>query len=158
MWRLFLNKLPTKDNLLRRGILDGSGILCDTLCGKEENVDHLFFQCEHYGKIWALISGWLGFVTAFQGTLSSHSTQFCGMGGLSKSCHILLTTIWATTLFIIWKDRNSRVFKAKHATIEALVEHIKLQSYWWLKANYVLFDFDYSFWRNNPFHCRQAFV
>ncbi|GAU29337.1 hypothetical protein TSUD_227080 [Trifolium subterraneum] len=119
MWRLFLNKLPTKDNLLRRGILDGS---------------------------------------AFQGTLSSHSTQFCGMGGLSKSCHILLTTIWAATLFIIWKDRNSRVFKAKHATIEALVEHIKLQSYWWLKANYVLFDFDYSFWRNNPFHCRQAFV
>ncbi|GAU47989.1 hypothetical protein TSUD_272340 [Trifolium subterraneum] len=158
MWRLFLNKLPTKDNLLRRGILDGSGILCDTLCGKEENVDHLFFQCEHYGKIWALISGWLGFVTAFQGTLSSHSTQFCGMGGLSKSCHILLTTIWAATLFIIWKDRNSRVFKAKHATIEVLVEHIKLQSYWWLKANYVLFDFDYSFWHNNPFNCRQAFV
>ncbi|GAU46898.1 hypothetical protein TSUD_296770 [Trifolium subterraneum] len=34
IWRLFLNRLSTKDNLHKRGVLDDSQIMCATLCGK----------------------------------------------------------------------------------------------------------------------------
>ncbi|GAU29725.1 hypothetical protein TSUD_392130 [Trifolium subterraneum] len=44
--------LPIKDNLHKRGVLDTTQLLCATSCGKVEDRDHLFFQCEVYGSIW----------------------------------------------------------------------------------------------------------
>ncbi|GAU46085.1 hypothetical protein TSUD_239720 [Trifolium subterraneum] len=158
MWRLFLNRLPTKDNLHRRGVLDASGLLCATSCGQEETLDHLFFQCNMYGRIWPLISGWLGFEAVFPGSVDLHSTHFSGLGGASKSCNVLLISIWAAVLFTIWKDRNNRIFKNSHATIEALAEQVKFHTFWWLKSSFILFDFDYSVWRANPLNCCHTLV
>ncbi|GAU35782.1 hypothetical protein TSUD_56590 [Trifolium subterraneum] len=50
VWRLFLNRLPTKDNLLRRGVIEVHQVLCATNCGKFENVTHLFLQCDVYNQ------------------------------------------------------------------------------------------------------------
>jgi hypothetical protein len=158
VWRLFLNRMPTKDNLHQRGILDASGLPCVTACGMEESIDHLFFRCNHYGKLWSLISRWLGFDTVFHGSIGTHSAQFCSLGGSSKSCFLLLITIWAAVLFTIWKDRNLWLFRAAHDSIESLAERIKIHSFWWLKAKYVLFDFDLSAWQQNPLSCCRAIV
>ena len=64
------------------------------LCGKEEERDHLFFQCDHYGRLWLLISHWLGIVTALHGDLNAHVNQFCALSGFSKNSRITFTIIW----------------------------------------------------------------
>ncbi|GJX49796.1 RNA-directed DNA polymerase, eukaryota [Tanacetum coccineum] len=43
-WRLYLDRLPTKSNLVRRGIQVGSPI-CPNCISYEEDVPHIFFMC-----------------------------------------------------------------------------------------------------------------
>jgi len=156
VWRLFLNRLATKDNLRKRNVIDSTLLACVTLCGKEEDRDHLFFNCDHYGRLWLLISQWLGIVTVLNGNLYSHANQFCALGGFSKNSRTGFTVIWISVLFVIWKDRNRRIFQNQSDHLEALLERVKLQTFWWLKANYVMFHFDYPYWRNNPLLCIQS--
>jgi len=58
-WRVLCNVIPTKDNLLRRGLL----LMSDRcpLCGVEEElVRHLFFECRISWRIWGMCLKWLG--------------------------------------------------------------------------------------------------
>jgi len=63
VWPLLLNRILTKDNLVRRHILAATNILCSNDCGCLEDIDHLFLQCDFFGRLWSLISCWLGFGT-----------------------------------------------------------------------------------------------
>ena len=126
------------------------------MCGKEEERDHLFFQCDHYGRLWLLISHWLGIVTALDGVVYTHGNQFCALGDLLKNSRTTFTIIWISVLFVIWKDCNRRIFQNHFDHLEALLERVKLQTYWWLKANFIMFAFDYPFWRQNPLVCVQT--
>ena len=135
VWRLFLNRLATKDNLLKMNVLEANNVACSALCGKEEERDHLFFQCDHYGRLWLLISNWLDIVTALPGELNTHANQFCALWGLSKNSMTAFSIIWISVLFVIWKDRNRRIFQNQFDQLEALLERVKFQTYWWLKAN-----------------------
>jgi len=120
-WRLFPNRLVTKDNLRKRNVLDPTLMACATLCGKEEERDHLFFHCDHYGRLWLLISHWLGIVTDLHGNLHSHATQFCALGVFSKISRTSFTVIWISVLFVIWKDWNRRIFQNHFDHLEALL-------------------------------------
>jgi len=44
---------------------------------------------------------------------------------------------------VIWLERNARVFHQTEASINQLLDKVKLQSYWWLKANRPSFVFSY---------------
>ncbi|GAU48696.1 hypothetical protein TSUD_186890 [Trifolium subterraneum] len=121
--RLFFNRLPTKDNLHKRGVLDSTQLLCATSCGKVEDRDHLFFQCEVYGRIWLLVSKWLGFDSIFNGTTVR------GLGGASNSSKTAFTIIWISVLFVSWKDRNRRIFQSGSDMLETLTEKVKLQTF-----------------------------
>ena len=54
-WRLFRDKLPTKDNLLHRGVIDNDSRMCVGGCGLEESSHHLFLHCNVFGSVWHLI-------------------------------------------------------------------------------------------------------
>ncbi|GJY16956.1 RNA-directed DNA polymerase, eukaryota, partial [Tanacetum coccineum] len=57
LWRLVLNKLPTRVNLERKGI-DVDSTLCH-ICGEDvETVNHIFFSCEMVKDLWALLARW----------------------------------------------------------------------------------------------------
>ncbi|XP_024626821.1 uncharacterized protein [Medicago truncatula] len=158
VWRLFQNRLATKDNLRKRNVLEATNVFCGALCGKEEERDHLFFQCDYYGRLWLMLSDWLGIVTVLNDNLYSHANQFCALEGFSKHSVQTFSIIWISVLFTIWKDRNRRIFQNQIVHLEVLLERVKLQTFWWLKANYILFVFDYSYWRQNPLPCLQTIV
>jgi len=158
IWRLFLNRLSTKDNLLRRGVIDATQLPCATFSGESEDHIHLFFRCDVYGRLWPLVMKWLGFEEALIGDTISHAHQFRDLGGFSKNSRCAFITIWTSVLFIIWKDRNKRIFHNMFDTLEILTEKVKLQTYWWFKSYYILFDFDYPVWRHNPLSCLKAIV
>lgn len=42
--RIMQNKLPTKNNLIRRNVLSLDKAHCALDCGKSENINHLFFR------------------------------------------------------------------------------------------------------------------
>jgi len=49
-WRLFQDRLPTKDNLLRRGVIDDNSRMCVGGCGSMETSSHLFLHCNNFGS------------------------------------------------------------------------------------------------------------
>ncbi|GKE13178.1 RNA-directed DNA polymerase, eukaryota, reverse transcriptase zinc-binding domain protein, partial [Tanacetum coccineum] len=57
LWRLMLNKLPTRVNLDRKGV-DVSSILCPICSEDVEYANHIYFSCEMAKDLWALFAKW----------------------------------------------------------------------------------------------------
>ncbi|GKA16602.1 RNA-directed DNA polymerase, eukaryota, reverse transcriptase zinc-binding domain protein [Tanacetum coccineum] len=57
LWRMILNKLPSRVNLDRRGI-DVESLLCPICHEDVEAVNHILFTCELAKDLWALLARW----------------------------------------------------------------------------------------------------
>ncbi|MCI09288.1 kinesin-like protein, partial [Trifolium medium] len=80
-WRLFRNRLPTKDNLMRRHIITQDSQFCVTGCGGVETAHHLFLSCPVFASLWSLISAWVGISSADPFLLQDHFVQFTHSSG-----------------------------------------------------------------------------
>jgi hypothetical protein len=83
-WRLFRDRLPTKDNLHRHGVLNQISTLYVSGYGSTETSNHLFLHCNIFGSIWHFINRWIGTSAAAPFYVSDHFNQFSFSGGISK--------------------------------------------------------------------------
>ena len=61
-WTVFLDRVPTKTNLAKRGLLGVNDYKRCVFCGSaDETVVHLFMQCEIISKVWREVMHWLNF-------------------------------------------------------------------------------------------------
>jgi len=148
-WRLFRDQLPTKNNLIRRNIINLDSSSCVGRCGSLETVNHLFLRCSTFGAVWYHIYSWLGWHTTIPYEAVNHFIQFNYGGGVSKLRQSILHLIWFATVWEIWKERNNRIFNAKECSIAVLVDKIKLLSYRWLMAKTDC-PFNYHSWWLRP--------
>lgn len=58
-WRCFLNKIPTRDNLLVRGILNSSFNLSCVFCEVGESSIHSFLCCRKVFEVWKEMTDWI---------------------------------------------------------------------------------------------------
>jgi hypothetical protein len=110
---MFQNRLATKDNLFRRGIVDQGSLLCAGECSKEELVSHLFFECPIFAGLWLDVCRWLGISSAFQHEALHHLNQFEGLIGGGRVHSRRVIVIWFACIWTIWKSRNDKVFKIR---------------------------------------------
>jgi hypothetical protein len=92
-WQLLLDRIPTKDNLRKRRILQHHQSVC-VFCGAEvETAIHLFLHCSWAAKAWYDLMKWLGFVIIVPPDLVSSFGMLLasGRGKRRKDC---LTIIW----------------------------------------------------------------
>ncbi|KAK2426689.1 hypothetical protein QL285_025332 [Trifolium repens] len=83
VWRLLRDRLPTKSNLVARGIISPNDLYCVSGCGGGESAHHLFLSCGTFGQLWALVRSWIGFSAADAHTVPAHFVQFAySVGGL----------------------------------------------------------------------------
>jgi hypothetical protein len=60
-WQLIHNRIPTRDNLARRGIIRGADPRVCVLCSNSmETSSHLFLHCHFASGVWTAIFKWLG--------------------------------------------------------------------------------------------------
>ncbi|GAU30447.1 hypothetical protein TSUD_392600 [Trifolium subterraneum] len=76
VWRLLRDRLPTKSNLITRGILPAAAHLCVFGCEEAESAPHLFLSCSTFGSLWPLVSSWIGSSLVTAQTLPDHFVQF----------------------------------------------------------------------------------
>ena len=50
-WRLLRDRLPTKDNLYRRNVVDIDDQFCVGGCGEVETSSHLLLHCNVFGSV-----------------------------------------------------------------------------------------------------------
>ncbi|KAK2361308.1 hypothetical protein QL285_086472 [Trifolium repens] len=152
-WRLLRDRLPTKSNLVARGIISPEDQFCVFGCGGVESAQHLFLSCSTFGSLWPLVRSWIGFSTVDAHTLPAHFVQFTySVGGL-RARRSFLQLIWLACVWVLWNERNHRLFRnaACHAT--HLLEKVKMFSFRWLKATHVTFASNYHTWWSNPLLC-----
>ena len=83
-WHLFRDRLPTKDNLFCRGVIDQAYRLCVSDCGSLESSNHLFLHCNFFSFVWHFIHRWLGLSVVAPFQVSDHFNQFSYSGGTTK--------------------------------------------------------------------------
>ncbi|KAK2405812.1 hypothetical protein QL285_041620 [Trifolium repens] len=130
-WQLFHNRLPTKDNLLRRGVLDqdvsGNCVWCDS---SPESAKHLFAHCWFVHRVWYEIFNWLGVLMVMPHNLMTLFDCFCASVYKKKSKRGFLL-VWHTVVWSIWRARNNAIFNGIVIEPMELVEEIKVLSWRW---------------------------
>ncbi|KAK7243062.1 hypothetical protein RIF29_37846 [Crotalaria pallida] len=72
-WRILINKIPTKMNMIRRGIeLSTDQRLCALCKEQDESTNHLFFACKITYAVWQKIYNWCGFSSVLQNDGATH--------------------------------------------------------------------------------------
>ncbi|KAK2441001.1 hypothetical protein QL285_012349 [Trifolium repens] len=75
-WRLLRDRLPTKTNLVSRGVISTAVHLCVSGCGEAKSAHHLFISCGTFGALWALVRSWIGIPVVEFTSLRDHFVQF----------------------------------------------------------------------------------
>jgi len=149
-WRLLRNRLPTKDNLLRRRVLHHDDTMCVGGCGCPETTVHLFLICDIFGSTWSFLWCWLGIDFVPSGVLGEHFDQFARMAGMPRCTHSFFRVIWLACVWVIWKERNNCVFKNAMSDPCNLFDKVNLNSFMWLKSNKPSFSYYYHDWCRHP--------
>jgi hypothetical protein len=152
-WRMFHKRLPTKENLVRRGISLNSSILCVGGCGNPETEDHVFFNCPMLGSIWRKIVNWLGVHLVFPEGGHDHLSLLKNLVPCNNKTRDRVGVIWFTTIYLIWKTRNDMIFNQTGYDWEKLFEEVKILSWRIIKARSKGFTCDLSMWHTNPLAC-----
>ncbi|GAU15735.1 hypothetical protein TSUD_235480 [Trifolium subterraneum] len=130
-WQLLQDRLPTRQNLWQRGVIeDVSASMC-VLCGLGlESADHLFGSCNLISPIWYSILRWLCVELVPSRGVLGFFEAFLGMGTGRKD-RVGWLLIWHTIVWTIWKSRNDVVFSEGTFIFECLVDRVKLLSWKW---------------------------
>jgi len=153
VWRLLRNRLPTKDNLVRRHVLNHTDTTCISGCGELETATHLFLYCDIFGSLWSHIWHLLHISSVMPGHIRQHFIQFTYMADLPRFTHSFSKIIWCASVWVLWKERNNRVFQNTDSNPSTLVEKVKLQSFLWVKSKQATFIYSYYDWWKHPFLC-----
>ncbi|XP_039689993.1 uncharacterized protein [Medicago truncatula] len=105
-WQLLLDRIPTKDNLLRRRILPPEASVRCVFCDQVgETAGHLFLHCNMIFKVWAMVCGWLEINFITPQSLFQHFECWSGEIGKKRLCkgywmvwHAVLWTIGFLTI------------------------------------------------------------
>jgi hypothetical protein len=133
-WRLLQDRLPTKNNLLRSKIIHQNAARCVAGCGHDETTSHLFIHCGLFSSLWQYIRSWLGVTGADPHSISDHFHQFIHCTGISRRRKSFLQLIWLLGVWLIWVERNNRIFNNIQTPMDQILDKVKFHSYWWLKA------------------------
>ncbi|XP_071726970.1 uncharacterized protein [Rutidosis leptorrhynchoides] len=147
MWRLHLDRFPSRCNLSARGI-DIESIICPIFLSRSETRDHTFLSCNVVNALWNRIRIWMDPQWPTFSTLDELFTWIYSRSIYSSSSVRILCIISAT-LWWIWRLRNDILFASNRIRKEELFDFIRLFSFLWVKSR-SKFAPSWNFWLCNP--------
>ena len=122
-WLGLHNRLTTGDRMISWNLgIDGVCVLCQHHL---ETRDHLFFRCTYSSSLWSKLMREL---------MGNHYTDewssiifFMSQSQLSRTRTFLARYVFQTTLYMIWRERNSRKHGEKPRPPETLFRIIDIQ-------------------------------
>jgi hypothetical protein len=151
-WQLILDRIQTKDNLLRRRIIQAQHGNC-SLCGENlESGRHLFLHCCFAAKVWYDITRWLGLIVILPHDITSSLATLIQCGK-NKSVRLGLCLIWNAYVWVIWNIRNDCIFNNGVPIVDEVVDRIKLLSWKWFVGRVAKGPFLFYEWNWSPLDC-----
>ncbi|KAL8545163.1 hypothetical protein ACS0TY_005378 [Phlomoides rotata] len=163
-WRLLHDRLQTRHNLLRRGIIPAAEDLCPVCSGKKETAQHLFLHCSAATRLWQHIYDWIdstyGSTSFFQflktvpsHTLIDHCSQLSFLiPGDDKG--LIGSTLWIGVTWQLWSMRNDIIFNGNPLNLENALWKIKIDLWNWMKAKELInLNLEFSVWSGDKLSC-----
>jgi len=108
-WRVLENKIATKVNLARCGVVVYI-MLCCLCMVKEKTTSYFFFECIIVWLVWNLCYAWLGLNSVDHLVPTSYFLPF-NLFGAPTSFNLVFGNVWIVLVSEIWRHRNKYVFK-----------------------------------------------
>lgn len=119
-WIAARDRMVTRDKLIRWGLsVPSACVLCS---GNDENRQHLFFDCLFSSQVWLFfvsrlqLNPPLGFMEVLR-WLKSPSRD--------RNVTLIIRLIHQAVLYLIWKERNSRIHSAVEKPPGSIIAEIK---------------------------------
>ena len=130
IWSLLHCCINTADILQRKvPTLNLSPNRCSLCKRHSEEIDHIFIDCHTAKILWNKLEGLLGWKNQQQNVVSLCSF-LCSIKQRNKRGIIFFNTI-ASVLWILWLERNNRIFKGKEkSTIDLWEDIFSLSGMW----------------------------
>jgi hypothetical protein len=152
-WQLLFDRIPSRSNLLLRGIVvSDKPWECLGCVGHIETSNHLFLHCPCAMQIWRDVFSWLGVEIIIPPSLASLYEILRGAAKNSKIRNGFVL-IWHATLWSIWKARNGAIFSAGVFLPQAVVEDVKVLSWKWSLARLKILPCVFYEWTWDPGNC-----
>ncbi|XP_071694435.1 uncharacterized protein [Rutidosis leptorrhynchoides] len=147
MWRARKGRLPVLTELDKSGV-DLYSTRCPICDDSIETVDHSFILCKLEYDNWSKVFDWWGLGVSnlsvgelFRGASNLYMT--------SEGCSIWQAVEWSCG-YLIWKNRNQKVFKNKCWTIPIALNEIQLLTFEWIAKRFKSKPIDWHTWLHNP--------
>ncbi|CAL9217925.1 unnamed protein product [Arabidopsis halleri] len=119
-WLAFRGRLLTRDRLTRWGLhVPATCVLCSSAL---ESHDHLFFECNFSFAIWSFFAS--KFISNPPRSLGAAAVWIQARpipASQSRPPEIVITKlILQTSIYTIWKERNSRIFTLESSTVPTI--------------------------------------
>jgi len=143
-WRIFKNRLPSKDNLRRRHVeLPSYNCpLCDV---EDETVGHVMYSCIKTRNLWWETLSWVNRVGPFPIEPRDHFLQFSNWSG-KTSVDKRWQVLWVALCMTICKHRNSLVFKNQTFSPEKVMDEALFHTWSWLNCIEKDFHTHFNHW------------
>ncbi|XP_071729150.1 uncharacterized protein [Rutidosis leptorrhynchoides] len=147
IWRARLGRIPVRFELDKRGI-DLNSVRCPICDGDIETVEHILFSCQVAKDIWAKVLKWWGYNSVIFGFEDIFNGTFGGVAQDHKK-NQWQAVCWVVC-YILWKNRNAKVFKNKLETGPSLFSEVQVLSYDWISRRCKGHIMDWLQWFSHP--------
>ncbi|XP_071704484.1 uncharacterized protein [Rutidosis leptorrhynchoides] len=151
IWRALKRRIPVRIELDKRGI-DLDSVRCPLCDDDVETIEHTLIFCRHAMDIWVRVYKWWGL-----GTVSNLSIDEIFRGKCNRSLSPLWSSIWQaiewTCGYLIWKNRNQKVFSDSSWSGPTGLMEIQLKSFEWISNRLKNRKLDWLGWISKPWSC-----
>ncbi|GJZ93434.1 RNA-directed DNA polymerase, eukaryota, reverse transcriptase zinc-binding domain protein [Tanacetum coccineum] len=122
LWLAIQKKLLTQDRIEKWN--KGGVMLCGFCNTIRDSHEHLFFQCDFANKVWKEVVK-LSYKASPQMQLEDLCDDLGKRNMGSKFGNVVDKLMLAATVYYIWQERNTRIFKAEKRNVEVICNLIK---------------------------------
>ncbi|XP_058762746.1 uncharacterized protein LOC131636112 [Vicia villosa] len=134
VWRIVLDRNPTRQQQKKRGILTAASDCCCVFCvNTEEDSHHLFVSCPILEKIWEKVGSWIGNSISLTNLGLRNYLAFYGRINVLDE-RLTVGVIWMSVVWNIWIMRNAIIFRGRIFSFDECVSAIVLSSWKWFRA------------------------
>ncbi|XP_071695652.1 uncharacterized protein [Rutidosis leptorrhynchoides] len=130
VWRAVQRRLPTLVELDKRGV-DLHSLRCPLCDDCLESIEHTLVFCNHALDLWKRVYSWWGL-----GHVSNLSMAEILRGNTTTPCSRIGKRIWQAVewvcAYLIWKNRNNKVFRGKCWNTLAAFNELQIMSFEWI--------------------------
>ncbi|XP_071689109.1 uncharacterized protein [Rutidosis leptorrhynchoides] len=146
-WRARKKRLPVLFELDKRGV-DLNSVCCPLCDGDIESVNHSLILCKQAFDVWCKVFEWWG----RSGTLLLQVEDLLSDTGYARSDigkSIWQAVMWSCS-YLIWTNRNQKVFSNKCWNVPVALNEIQVKSYEWIAKRCKNKSIDWHNWLHNP--------